>query len=50
MESGIKRRVAHSRATVSDELNDPFSTAADYGQLAGVMAKHSEEAEDLMLT
>lgn len=27
-------RVAHSRATVSDEFNDPFSTAADYGQLA----------------
>jgi hypothetical protein len=50
MESGIKRRVAHSRATVSDEWKDPFSKATNYGQLAGVMAKHSEEAEDLMLT
>ncbi|WP_052881797.1 hypothetical protein [Kiritimatiella glycovorans] len=37
-------------ATVSDEFKDPFSTAAGYGQLAGVVAEHSQEAGDLMLT
>ena len=32
------RRVAHGHATVSEEFKDPFSTTADYGQLAGPMA------------
>ncbi|AKJ63856.1 hypothetical protein L21SP4_00586 [Kiritimatiella glycovorans] len=50
MQSGMKRRVAHSHATVSDEFNDPFSTVADYGLLAGVVAEHSQEAGALMLT